>query len=85
MVFSKVDNFDLGKFLRGIFDEVPEHGFVVVSDHAYFLDVRYLCDGGETVPDDGMSCYFEERLKRFSNSVGCWNMLAPLVDPKTKV
>jgi hypothetical protein len=59
LVFSKVDDLDLRKFFGGVFDEVAEDGFVVVSDNAYFLNVRYLCDGGEAVPDNGMSCDFE--------------------------
>jgi hypothetical protein len=65
LVFAQIDNLDLWEFLLRIFDEVAEYRFVVVSDDAYFLDVRYLCDGGETVPDNGMASDFEEGL--------CWS------------
>ena len=66
LVFAQVYNFDLREFLLGVFDELAEDRFIVVSDHAYFLDVGYLCDGGEAVPDNGMASYIEERLLEVS-------------------
>ena len=62
MVFAEVHDFDLRELFRGFFDEVAEDRFFVISDHANFLNVRYLCYGGETVPDDGMASDFEKRL-----------------------
>lgn len=62
LVFAQVHNLNLWEFFLGVFDEVAEYGFVVVSNHAYFLDMGDLCDGGETVPDNGMTSNFEEGL-----------------------
>ena len=62
LVFAQVYDLDLREFFGGVFDEVAEDRFIVVSDHAYFLDVGDLCDGGEAVPDDGMASDFEEGL-----------------------
>jgi hypothetical protein len=64
LVFAQVDDFDLGEFFGGVFDEVAEDGLVVVADHADFLDVGYFRDGGEAVPDDGVACDIEKRLFR---------------------
>ena len=62
LVFAQVYDLDLREFLGGILDEVAEDGFIVISDHADFLNVRDLRDGGEAVPDDGMASNFEEGL-----------------------
>jgi hypothetical protein len=63
LVLAQVYNLNLRELLRGIFDEITEDRFIVVSDHADFLDVRYLRDGGESVPDDGMASNFKEGLR----------------------
>ena len=63
MVFSKVYDLDLWELLGRVFDEVAEDRLVVVANDTYFLNVRDLCDSGETVPDDGMTCDFKERLE----------------------
>ena len=45
-----------------ILNEIAENRFVVVTDHAHFFDGGDFCDGGETVPNNGMTSNFEERL-----------------------
>lgn len=68
LVFAQVNNLDLWELLGGVFDEVAKDRFFVVTNYANFLNVRNLCDSGETVPDDGMASYFEERLAQQFNS-----------------
>ncbi len=63
LVFAQVVDSDLWEFLRGVFDEVAEDRLVILSDHADFFDVRYLCDGGEAMPNNRMPSNFEERLE----------------------
>ena len=69
LVFSQVYNLDLGEFIGGVLDEVPEDRLFVVSDYADLLDVGDLCDGGETVPDDGMASDVKEGL---FGRISCW-------------
>ena len=89
LVFSQVNDLDLGELLGRVLDEVAEDRLVVVSNNAYFLNVGDLCDGGETVPDDGVACNFEERLGgqlddgRCEAGVLVFNI--PLADRETKV
>lgn len=66
LVFSKVYDLDLWELFRSILDKVVEDRFVVVTDHADFLDVGNLCDSGEAMPDNGMSSNFEEGLLSYS-------------------
>lgn len=48
--------------MAGIFDEVAEDSFVVVADHADFLDVGNLRNGGQAVPNDRVTGNVEQRL-----------------------
>jgi hypothetical protein len=69
LVLSQVNDLDLWKFFRGIFDEVAENSLVVVSNHAYFLNGGDFRDGDETMPDDGMASDFKEGLQTMLDPV----------------
>jgi hypothetical protein len=62
LVFAQIYDLDLWELFGGVLDEVAEDRFFVVTNYANFFNVRYLCDGGEAVPDNRMASYFKERL-----------------------
>jgi len=74
LVFSQVNDLDLWEFFRGIFNELAEDSLVVVSDYAYFLNGGDLCDGGETVPDNGMASDIEKGLQAMLKPISSSSM-----------
>ena len=62
LVLAQVLDGDGGELLGRVFDEVAEDGLVVVADDADLLDLLAwdAGNGGEAMPDDGVSGDFEE-------------------------
>jgi len=67
LVFAEVFDRKIGKLGGGIFNEVTEDRFVVVSDEGDLTDRGDFGDGGQAVPDDGVASNIEEGLMETSD------------------
>ena len=52
----------MGVGTRAVLDEVTEDALVVVADNEDLADLRYTCNCGKAVLDNGVACDFEKRL-----------------------
>lgn len=72
LIFSKILNFELGKFSRTIFDEVPEDTFIVVSNQDDFFDTINFLECLQIVPDNGMTSNIEKRLNALAYKISLY-------------
>lgn len=59
LIFPKILDTELGEFFGGVFDEIPENGFVVVPYKNNFSNTGDLGNSSQAVPDDGMTGDFK--------------------------
>lgn len=58
-VLPQVEDAELGVFLRGILNEIPEYALIIVSDQHHFAYIGDLSHRLQAVVDDGVAGDFE--------------------------